>query len=163
MSPVPTRFAHNDIMTLTSQPVRYDLAESLGPDLRLGSLLDDGFRDELDHLSLAYGSAPGNAVLRELIGAHHGVGADDVVTTNGAMQALFLLAFVLGEQGADVVIGRPAFPNARNVLDAVGVTVIELPMRFDDGYRCDIDRLRSLLTPRTRLISLASPHNPSGV
>ena len=163
MSPVPTRFAHNDIMTLTSQPVRYDLAESLGPDLRLGSLLDDGFRDELDHLSLAYGSAPGNAVLRELIGAHHGVGTDDVVTTNGAMQALFLLAFILGEQGADVVIGRPAFPNARNVLDAVGVTVIELPMRFDDGYRCDIDRLRSLLTPRTRLISLASPHNPSGV
>ena len=90
MSPVPTRFAHNDIMTLTSQPVRYDLAESVGPDLTLGSVLDDGFRDELDHLSLAYGTAPGNAVLRELIGAHHGVSADDVVTTNGAMQALFL-------------------------------------------------------------------------
>jgi len=163
MSRVPTRFAHNDIMTLTSQPVRYDLAESVGPDLRLGSLLDDGFREELDHLSLAYGSAPGNAVLRELIGAHHGVSADDVVTTNGAMQALFLLAFILGEKGAEVVIGCPAFPNARNVLDAVGVTVIELPMRFDDGYRFGADRLRSRLTPRTRLISLASPHNASGV
>jgi len=163
MPTVPTRFPHNDIMTLTSQPVRYDLAESLGPDLTLGVLLDDGFRDELNNLSLAYGSTPGNAVLRELIAAHHGVSADDVVTTNGAMQALFLLAFILGEEGADVVIGRPAFPNARSVLDAVGMHVIDLPILFDDGYRFDADRLRSLLTPLTRLVSLASPHNPSGV
>jgi aspartate/methionine/tyrosine aminotransferase len=163
MSNVPTRFPHNDIISLTSEPVRYDLAESLGPDLRLGSLIDASFRDELDDLALAYGSAPGNAVLRRLIGDRHGVGEDCVITTVGSMQALFLIAFILSEPGADVVIGRPVFPNARSILEAVRSNVIELPMPFDQGYRIDIDRVRSLLTARTRFISLASPQNPSGV
>jgi aspartate/methionine/tyrosine aminotransferase len=163
MSNVPTRFPHNDIISLTSEPARYDLAESLGPDLRLGHLIDANFRDQLSDLALAYGPPPGNAVLCKLIADRHGVSADDVITTAGGMQALFLVAFVLGEPGSDVVIGRPVFPNARSVLDVTRSHIIELPLSFDQGYRIDIERVKSLLTARTRLISLASPQNPSGV
>ncbi|MGY3452810.1 pyridoxal phosphate-dependent aminotransferase [Bradyrhizobium sp. USDA 4353] len=163
MPHVPSRFPHNDIMSLTSQAVRYDLAESVSPDLRLGQLLAGGLGDELKDLVLRYGPTEGHAGLRELIAARHGVGADDVITTVGGMQALFLMAFVLAEPDAEVVIGRPAFPNARNVLAAVGLRVVDWPLHFDDGYRLDAGRLRSLLTPRTRLVSLASPQNPSGV
>lgn len=163
MPQIPSRFPRNDIMTLTSAAVRFDLAESLGPDLRLGSLIDDGFAAELRDLALGYGTTPGDVVLRGLIGARHGVSADDVVTTVGAMQALFLMAFVLAEPDTDVVIGRPVFPNARNVLTAVQVNIAEMRLDFDDGYRLDVDRLGALLTPRTRLVSLASPQNPSGV
>jgi aspartate/methionine/tyrosine aminotransferase len=163
MTRVPTRFPHNDIISLTSEPVRYDLAESLGPDLRLGRLIDASFRDELDELALAYGPPLGNAVLRRLIAERHGVSEDCVITTAGSMQALFLIAFILGEPGADVVIGRPVFPNARSVLDATRCHIVELSISFDQGYRIDIDRVRSQLTPRTRFVSLASPQNPSGV
>ncbi|CCD89497.1 putative aminotransferase [Bradyrhizobium sp. ORS 285] len=163
MTHVPRRFPHNDIMSLTSHPVRFDLAESLGPDLRLGELLADLRGDELRDLALAYGPTEGRAELRELIAARQGVTADDVVTTAGGMQALFLIAFVLSEPGAEVVIGQPAFPNARTVLQSVGMSIADLPVRFDDGYRLDADRLRAVLTPRTRLVSLASPQNPSGV
>ncbi|MGJ5179660.1 pyridoxal phosphate-dependent aminotransferase [Bradyrhizobium oligotrophicum] len=163
MPHVPSRFPHNDIMSLTSQHVRYDLAESVGPDLRLGTLFADGLGNALDELALAYGPTVGHVALRELIAARHGVDADDVITTAGSMQALFLLAFILSEPGAEAVIGRPCFPNARNVLDAVRMSLVELPMRFEDGYRLDVDRLGSLLSPRTRLVSLASPQNPSGV
>ncbi|GLH75257.1 aminotransferase [Bradyrhizobium sp. SSBR45G] len=162
MPRVPSRFPHNDIMSL-AQPVRYDLAESLGPDLRLGQLLAGDFARELDDLTLAYGPTEGDAELRRLIAARHGVRPEEVLTTVGCMQALFLLAFILSEPGAEAVIGCPVFPNARNVLDAVNMRVVALPMRFDDGYRLDADRLRSLLTARTRLVSLASPQNPSGV
>lgn len=163
MTYVPRRFPHNDIMSLTSQPVRFDLAESLGPDLRLGDVFADRRGDELQDLALAYGPTEGRAELRELIAARHGVTADDVVTTAGCMQALFLIAFVLSEPGAEAVIGQPAFPNARTVLQSAGMSVADLPVRFDDGYRLELDRLRALLTPRTRLVSLASPQNPSGV
>ncbi|NPV23321.1 pyridoxal phosphate-dependent aminotransferase [Bradyrhizobium aeschynomenes] len=163
MPRLPSRFPHNDIISLTSQPVRYDLAESVGPDLRFAELFAAGLADELADLGLGYGPTEGDARLRQLIAARHGVGADEVITTVGGMQALFLLAFVLSEPGAEAVIGRPAFPNARNVLEAVRMTIIDLPLRFDDGYRLDADRLRSQLTHRTRLVSLASPQNPSGV
>ncbi len=163
MPHVPSRFPYNDIISLTSQPVRYDLAESIGPDLGLDDLLADGLGDALTDVVLSYGPTEGHPELRELIAARHGVGADDVITTVGAMQALFLTAFVLSAPGAEVVIGRPAFPNARNVLASVGLRVLDLPLHFDDGYRLDVGRLRSLLTARTRLVSLASPQNPSGV
>ncbi|CCD98314.1 pyridoxal phosphate-dependent aminotransferase [Bradyrhizobium sp. STM 3809] len=163
MPHVPRRFPHNDIISLTAQPVRYDLAESLGPDLRLGGLLANGLGDALKDVVLSYGPTEGDAELRALIAARHGAGADDVLTTVGAMQALFLIAFVLGEPGAEVVVARPVFPNARNVLASVGLRVIDLTLRFDDGYRLDTGRLRSLLSARTRLVSLASPQNPSGV
>ncbi|WP_315774646.1 MULTISPECIES: pyridoxal phosphate-dependent aminotransferase [unclassified Bradyrhizobium] len=163
MPHVPSRFPYNDIISLTSQPVRYDLAESIGPDLGLDELLADGLGDALTDVVLSYGPTEGHLELRELIAARHGVGADDVITTVGAMQALFLTAFVLSAPGAEVVIGRPAFPNARNVLASVGLRVLDLPLHFDDGYRLDVGRLRSLLTARTRLVSLASPQNPSGV
>ncbi|MGJ4932244.1 pyridoxal phosphate-dependent aminotransferase [Bradyrhizobium sp. HKCCYLS2038] len=159
---LPSRFPHNDIISLTS-PVRYDLAESVGPDLRLGDLLAGELGDELKDLALSYGTTEGDVALRRLIAARHGVDANDVITTVGSMQALFLLAFILNAAGAEAVIARPAFPNARNVLAAVGLRVVDLPLCFDDGYRLDVDRLRSLLTARTRLVSLASPQNPSGV
>src|SRR3954453_14189656 len=163
MPHVPNRFPHNDIMSLTSQPVRYDLAESVGPDLQLGQLFANGFGAELKDLALAYRPTDGDAALRQLIGARHGVSADDVVTTVGSMQALFLVAFILSEPGAAAVIARPVFPNARNALEAVRMAITELPMRFDEGYRLDVDCLRALLTPQTRLVSLASPQNPSGI
>jgi aspartate/methionine/tyrosine aminotransferase len=163
MTRVPSRFPHNDIISLTSESVRYDLAESIGPDLRLGALLRDGIADGLMNLDLSYGTANGSLSLRQLIAARHGVDGDDVVTTAGSMHALFLIAFIVCGPGDDAVIGSPVFPNARSVLQAVGANILELPFKFDEGYRINLDRLKSVLTPRTKLVSLASPQNPSGV
>jgi aspartate/methionine/tyrosine aminotransferase len=163
MTRVPSRFPHNDIISLTSQSVRYDLAESVGPDLRLGSLLGDCIANHLMELDLSYGTANGSLRLRQLIAARHGVEGDDVVITAGGMQALFLVAFILCDAGDDAVIGSPVFPNSGSVLQAVGANVLELPIKYDEGYRLDLDQFESILTPRTKLISLASPQNPSGV
>jgi hypothetical protein len=156
------RFPSNDIISLVASAPRHDLAESVGPSLRLGELFGRDMA-ELADLPLNYGSAAGDAELRALIAARHRVGAEDVVVTVGGMHALFLLAFTLCGPGDEAVIAEPAFPLARNTLGAVGATVRPLPLRFDDGYRLDPEALRALLTPKTRIVSLASPQNPSGV
>jgi aspartate/methionine/tyrosine aminotransferase len=163
MTRVPSRFPHNDIISLTSESIRYDLAESVGPDLRLGALLGGSVASSLMDLDLSYGTANGSPHLRQLIAARHGVEDDHVVTTAGGMQALFLVAFILCDAGDDAMIGSPVFPNSRSVLQAVGANVLELPMMYDEGYRLNLKRFESVLTPRTKLISLASPQNPSGV
>jgi aspartate/methionine/tyrosine aminotransferase len=158
------RFPPNDIVSLVGQAPRHDLAESLGPDLRYGALFDHP--DEagaLAGLPLSYATAAGDQGLRAAIAAAHRVGADEVVVTVGGMHALFLLAFTLCGRGDEAVIASPVFPLARNVLQAVGADVRTLPLRFDDGYQPDLETLRGLLGPRTRLVSLASPQNPSGV
>ncbi|HEV2676897.1 MAG TPA: pyridoxal phosphate-dependent aminotransferase [Aliidongia sp.] len=154
------RFPKNDIMSLTEANPRYDLAESYGPNLRLGDLLDG---QRLDDLPLAYGSAAGDLQLRQIIADGHGVGAEDVVITVGGAHALFLTAFVLCGPGDEAVTTAPLFPQARNVLDAVGAEVRSVPLSFDAGYRLDPAEVGRLLSAKTRLVSLASPQNPSGV
>lgn len=157
------RFPPNDIIHLVGDAPRFDLAESLGPSLRLSDLLDEPSLRELAHLPLGYGTAEGDAALRAEIARLHGVSADDVVVTAGGMQALFALAFTLCGAGTEAVAATPLFPLARNALVAVGTEVRPLALHFDNGYQPDLAELRRLLSPRTRLVSLASPQNPSGV
>lgn len=157
-----TRFPKNDIMSLTVQTPRYDLAESVGPDLHLGDLAADA-PDDLAGLALDYGPTAGHPDLREMLAQLYGVEADDVVTTIGGMHALFLIAFILCDPGDEAVTTAPLFPNATNTLKAVGADIKTLTVTFEQQYRIDLDALRQLLSPRTKLVSLASPQNPSGV
>jgi aspartate/methionine/tyrosine aminotransferase len=76
---------------------------------------------------------------------------------------LFLLAFETCRPGDEAVLVTPCFPPSRDGLLGAGVTVREVPLRFDDHYRLDLDALAARLSPRTKLVSLASPQNPSGV
>lgn len=156
------RFPDNEIISLVGKSPRFDLAESVGPSVRLAELIDTAFGDDAD-FSLDYGTAAGNPQLRQQIANENGVDADDVVVTVGGMHALFLIAFTLCQAGDEAVVAEPVFPLARNALTAVGAVTRPLPLSFDTGYRIDLDALRKLLSPKTKLVSLASPQNPSGV
>ncbi|WP_394840041.1 pyridoxal phosphate-dependent aminotransferase [Pendulispora rubella] len=155
------RFPDNDLISLLSEAPRYELAESVGPDLRLGELLEGG--EGVRELLLAYTTPEGDARLRARIAELHGVSPDDVVITVGSIHALFLLAFLLVNRGDEAVINTPCFPLARNVLEAVGANVHTVRLSFECGYVLDVEELRKKLSEKTKLVSLASPHNPSGV
>lgn len=154
------RFVHNDIISLTGGAPRFDLAESVGPDLRLGELLAP---DTGDELRLGYATAAGDPALRAAIAVQHAVEADDVVVTVGGMHALFLAGYILCGGGEEAIIAKPVFPPARDALLSVGAALRQLPLAFSEGYRLDPARLAALLSPATRLVCLASPQNPSGV
>jgi aspartate/methionine/tyrosine aminotransferase len=155
-----TQFPAAQMMGLVDRPVRYDLAESTCPALALSDLAEPS---ELSHLMLGYGTSQGDAELRSLIAADAGVHADQVLITVGASQALFLVAQDRCGPGDRVLVTSPCFPATRTVPEALGARADVLRLRFDDGYRLPVDAVADLLTPRTRLVSVASPQNPSGV
>jgi aspartate/methionine/tyrosine aminotransferase len=157
------KFPRNDIISLTESAPLYDLAESVGPDLRLRDLLDDGDFGSLADLPLGYGPAGGRADLRQAIATAHGVAADDVVVMVGGMQAIFLAAFVQCASGDEAITTVPSFPNTLAALRASGAELKPLRLDFDQGYRLTAEAIRPLLSPRTRLVCLTSPQNPSGV
>ena len=157
------RFPRNEIVSLIGASPQFDLAESVGPDLTLGTLLGGIDAHELSNFPLSYGTVAGDESLRTYIAVNHGVTANDVVTTVGGMQTLFLTAFILCKPGDEVVTTTSLFPNARSVLQAVGAVLRELPISFTDNYRLDPNAFKKLLSPNTKLVSLASPQNPSGV
>ncbi|MBL8303001.1 MAG: pyridoxal phosphate-dependent aminotransferase, partial [Ideonella sp.] len=92
-----------------------------------------------------------------------GIPAEHVVTTQGTALALFLLAFEACRPGDEAVLVMPCFPPSRDSLVGAGVTVREVKLRFENAFRLDLDALAACLSARTRLVSIASPQNPSGV
>jgi aspartate/methionine/tyrosine aminotransferase len=158
-----TRFPANDIISLVGEAPRYDLAGSVGPDIRLAELLGGLGQSGIGDMPLHYATAEGDLRLREAIAELHGVSPEDVVITVGGMHALFLLAFILCDRGDQAVTTAPLFPLARSTLEAVGANVRTLPLCFEQGYQPDVAELRERLSEGTKLVSLATPQNPSGV
>ena len=157
------RFSFNEIITLLDVNRRHNLAESTSSNLHLGELLDLMDIESQRALPLGYGSAQGSAPLREAVSALTGVPPRVVLTTQGTALALFLLAFEVCRLGSEAVLTTPCFPPARDTLAACGVHIREVKLRFDEGYRIDVARIAEALSPATKLVSIASPQNPSGV
>jgi len=137
---------------------RYNLANSgvLGCDLNdLPVTMDDVALNGPNH--------EGYAPLKEAIAAKYGVSADQVVTEQGTSMANFLAMATALERGDEVLIEQPAYDPLLSALDYLGAEIKRFTRGFENGYRIDVDELRRLVTPRTRLIVITSPHNPSGV
>lgn len=159
---MPT-FPPNDILTLLDTSLPHNLAESTSADLRLGELLDERMRARLDALVLGYGTSRGSSELRALIAESTCVTADDVLVTQGAASGLFLAMFTLCSPGDEIAMAMPQFPPAADMIPAVQAVPRPFRLRFDDGYRVDLDAFRAALSPATRLAVVTTPHNPSGV
>lgn len=99
----------------------------------------------------------------EAIAALYGVGPDRVVTAPGCSGANFLAFAALLDAGDEVLVEQPTYEPLLAALSFLGARVRRFVRRFEDGYRLDLDEIRSLLTDRVRLVVLANPHNPSGV
>jgi aspartate/methionine/tyrosine aminotransferase len=156
-------FPASPIAALVDEAPRYDLAESYGRDLSVAELLGPDGSGLLGSIKLGYRTSLGDPGMRALVAGRTGVTPDQVLVTAGASAALFLVALLFGDGGGEVVVGRPCFPPVLDVLRGVGARVVTVTSCFDDGYRLDGERLRASLSPRTRLVMLASPQNPSGI
>ena len=157
------RFPYNEIISLLDVNRPFNLAESTSQDLTVGDVLDLAGLETLRGLKLGYGRSSGSAELREEIAKVCQVSADHIVTTQGTALGLFLLAFELCRPGDEAVLVTPCFPPSRDCLLGAGVTVREVRLSFDDNYRLDLDTLAASLSAKTKLVSLATPQNPSGV
>jgi len=87
---------------------------------------------------------------------------EDVLVTAGAAGALFIIATSLLEKGDHLVVERPNYATNIEPPKAIGCEISYLDLDFDKNFRLDIDRLESLIMPRTKLVSLTCPHNPTG-
>ena len=157
------RFPFNEIITLLDVNRPFNLAESTSQDLTVGELLDLAGLDSIRGLKLGYGSSAGSVALREEIAQACKVAPEEVVTTQGTALGLFLLALEACRAGDEAVLTTPCFPLSRDSLIGAGADVREIKLSFENRYRLDLDRIGTALTARTKLVSIASPQNPSGV
>lgn len=157
------RFPYNEIITLLDVNHPHNLAESTSQDLTVGEVLDLAGLDDIRDLKLGYGKSAGAPALREAISDACKAPVDHIVTTQGTALGIFLLAFELCRAGDEAVLVTPCFPPSRDSLVGAGARIRQVALSFDDGYQLDLDRIEASLSPKTRLVSIASPQNPSGV
>jgi aspartate/methionine/tyrosine aminotransferase len=157
------RFPFNEIVTLLDVNRPFNLAESTSQDLTLGNLLDLPGLENVRDLKLGYGKSAGAVELREAIAEAWKVPVEHVITTQGTALGLFLLAFEACRPEDEAILLTPCFPPSRDSLLGTGVTVREVKLSFESGYRVDLAAIQAHLSPKTKLISIASPQNPSGV
>ena len=139
--------------------IRFNLSESSIADRRLSDL---GLT--VPDMPLLYGEHRGRERLRALIAAAgEGLSAADVLVTAGAAGALFIVATALLNRDDHLVVIRPNYATNLETPRAIGCAVTPVDLVFEDGFRLDLDRVAAAITPRTRLVSVTCPHNPTGV
>jgi aspartate/methionine/tyrosine aminotransferase len=85
-----------------------------------------------------------------------------VIVTPGAKPIMFYAILALLESGDEAIYPDPGFPIYASMISFAGATGVPLPLREENDYVPDLDELRRLITPRTKLLILNSPHNPTG-
>jgi aspartate/methionine/tyrosine aminotransferase len=140
--------------------VRYNLAES-----SMGDRTFDDLGVNLSGLVLCYGHHRGHPDLRELIAADAPgkLQADQVLISPGAAGALFTVATTVLNPSDHLIVVHPNYASNFETPRAIGCEISYLDLKFEDGWRLDLDRLDTLIRPNTKLISLTTPHNPTGV
>jgi aspartate/methionine/tyrosine aminotransferase len=138
------------------------------PDFDTPANIIDAAKRALDAGYTHYGPSPGLPELREVIARHIAdtrgidVGPENVVVTPGGKPIMYFGITALCGPGDEVLYPDPGFPIYQSVIEFVGATPVPLALRPENEFRLDLDELNDKLTPRTKLLILNSPQNPTG-
>lgn len=140
------------------QNIRYNLAESSVAEMNLGQLGLD-----LNQIKLEYTSHRGHEGLRQLI-AHEGDGLfpEDVLLTGGAALALYIVHTSLLNARDHLVILHPNYSSNLAVPEAIGCAISPFILELKNQWELDMEALKKMITPATKMLSLTYPHNPTG-
>lgn len=97
--------------------------------------------------------------LRHKLAGAWGLGADQFIIGNGSNEVIELLGHALLRPGDEVVMGTPAFVVYKLVTLLFGATPVEVPLV---NHRHDLARIAAAITPRTKLVFVCTPNNPTG-
>jgi aspartate aminotransferase len=110
-----------------------------------------------------YSPNPGAPAARAAVAAAYGRPASDALITVGAQQALMLALCGLLQAGDEVLVPDPGFPVYEKIARWAGASPVRYPLRASQGFQPDPDEVARLITPRTRLMVINTPGNPTGV
>jgi aspartate aminotransferase len=138
------------------------------PDFDTPAHIKEAAKQALDAGATHYGPSAGLPELRGAIAKHitetRGVpvSPEQVVVTPGAKPIMFFTILALANPGDEVIYPNPGFPIYESVLNFAGAVPVPIPLREASGFGFDLDVLEQKISPRTRLIIINSPQNPTG-
>ena len=138
------------------------------PDFDTPAHVREAAKRALDEGATHYAPFPGIPELRKAIAddvtGRKGFPADpsQVFVTVGGKGVMLYAILGLIDPGDEVIVPDPGYPIYESLTRFVGATPVPIPIRMENDFRLDVEELARLITPRTRLLIINSPANPTG-
>jgi aspartate aminotransferase len=138
------------------------------PDFKTPEHIVEAGRKALKDGHHGYTPAAGIPELREAVAAdlhrRHGVTVkpQNVLVVPGGKVTMFFAILMFGEPGAEILYPNPGFPIYESVINFTGAKAVPIPLYEETGFSFNAEEVLSRVTPRTRLLILNSPANPTG-
>lgn len=157
-------FAMERFQSLWENIVDYNLSESGVHPLNLKELLQASGFEQLSTIPLGYNQTNGSEALRTSIARlYPDATAANVLVTSGSAEANFLISWALLKPGDEVAMMLPNYMQLWGLTRSFGSRVKAFHLTPKDGrWQIDWDELEQAITPRTKLIAICNPNNPTG-
>jgi aspartate/methionine/tyrosine aminotransferase len=138
------------------------------PDFDTPAHIVEAAKQALDEGFTRYAPTPGLPELRQAIATHVSrtrqihVGPERVSVVPGGKPMIFFPMVALMEPGDEVIYPDPGFPIYESMINFLGATPVPIPLVEERGFSLDLNLLRDRLSPKTKMLILNSPHNPTG-
>ena len=138
------------------------------PDFRTPDFIVEAAVKALREGHHGYTAANGIPPLREAVAAdlHKRfkveVSPDSVMIMPGGKPTMFMSILMFGEPGVEIMYPDPGFPIYRSMIEFTGATPVPVPIREENGFAFSAEETLKLITPKTRLLIVNSPANPTG-
>ncbi len=117
---------------------------------------------------MAYANSQGvSSLLDALVGYYKRIGLDfekkDLMVTNGGSEAINMLMTAILDDGDEVIMAEPFYTNYKTFVGQAGGKVVAIPTTADDGYQYAVrEKIEKVLSPKTKIIAIINPGNPTG-
>jgi len=152
--------------TLYEHSAKYSLCNSDCEAMAIKELLllEKGAEDSFLNSWLGYTETQGNPKLREDISAIYSkIKAEHITVCTGAQEPIFLVSHAILKSGDEVIVQSPCYQSLQTVPESIGCKVLNWTVEYEgDKPFFDIDKLKKMVTDKTKAIYLNAPHNPTG-
>lgn len=159
---------YEEALALTRQGIDVIHLEVGRPSFDTPSHIKEAAKTALDNGLVHYGDFAGEAGFRNAIVAklrdRNGiqVHADEVLVTNGLTHAAFVTCMAALDPGDEVIVLEPYYPQHISKIELAGAIPVPVPLDDANGFSIDEQAVRERISPKTRMIALVNPSNPTG-
>jgi aspartate aminotransferase len=138
------------------------------PDFDTPANIKDAAKKALDvgagKYTLVEGTIPLRKAVAKWIGAAHGLSIDhtEVIVSSGAKQSIYNAVFALIDEGDEVIIPTPAWVSYNDIVKLAGGRPVNVPTKASENFQVRAEDVAAAITPRTKMILVCSPSNPTG-